>query len=89
MKINDKIWSGPKEPYNKNILYWPEGISPSGDNIEYIWIRGINNDVLKGVATSVSFAVASTTLNYIGPTGSFMGDASDTDLQSVAAIAIN
>lgn len=36
MKINDKIWSGPKEPYNKNILYWPDGESPNENELEYI-----------------------------------------------------
>lgn len=36
MKINDKIWSGPNEPYNKNILYWPDGELPKENELEYI-----------------------------------------------------
>lgn len=36
MKINAKIWSGPNEPYNKNILYWPDGELPKENELEYI-----------------------------------------------------
>ena len=98
MKVNKNIWTGKNKPYNRNSLYFPDGVNsggttpapPSGSNVEYLDLSGVQGYMKNALLYySVLAKIQGDSVAYgvqIQPSGFLLAASAMTSLVTAVAI---